>query len=104
MINNEYVIVAIINSNIVGYLAGTINEQVLYEMKQYGEINNMFVCDEYRGLGIGKKLIDKFKKYCKNKNIDSLKVVASMKNINAIKFYKKQGLNEFDITLTSKIK
>ncbi len=104
MINNEYVIVAIINSNIVGYLAGTINEQVSYEMKQYGEINNMLVCDEYRELGIGKKLIDKFKKYCKNKNIDSLKVVASMKNINAIKFYKKQGLSEFDITLTSKIK
>lgn len=103
LINNEYVIVAVLDKNIIGYLAGTINEKVSYEIVQYGEINNMLVDYEYRGLGIGKQLIDKFKEYCKNRNINNLKVLASTKNINAIEFYKKQGFGEFNITLTSNI-
>jgi ribosomal protein S18 acetylase RimI-like enzyme len=67
---------------------------------QYGEINNMLIDDKYRNHGVGKALVDKFKKYCADRNIQNLKVVASAKNKDAIEFYKKQGFNEFDITLT----
>lgn len=100
LINNEYVIIALKDENVIGYLAGSINEKGTYELIQYGEINNMLVDDKYRGLGIGKQLINKFKEYCKSKNITNLKVVASAKNKNAIEFYKRQGFNDFDITLT----
>ena len=47
----------------MGYLAGTINEKGSYEEVKYGEINNMFIKDECRGLGIGKLLINNFKDY-----------------------------------------
>ena len=100
LINNEYVIIALKGEDVVGYLAGSINEKGSYELIQYGEINNMLVDDKYRGLGAGKQLINKFKEYCKSKNITNLKVVASAKNKNAIEFYRKQGFNDFDITLT----
>lgn len=100
LIDNQYVAVAVLNDNIIGYLAGTINELGSYEMIQYGEINNMLVDNKYRGSGVGNQLINKFKDYCADKGIHNLKVVASAKNINAIKFYKKQGFEEFDITLT----
>ena len=100
LINNEYVIVAIENEKIVGYLAGTIPEKGSYELVQYGEINNMIVAEKARGFGIGKQLIDCFKEYCKEKNIHHLKVVASAKNQVAIDFYKKQGFEDFNITLT----
>ena len=100
LIKNEYVIIAVEDENIIGYLAGTINEKGSYELLQYGEINNMLVDNSYRGSGIGKQLINCFKEYCKTKNITNLKVVASAKNINAIEFYKKQGFKNFDITLT----
>ena len=103
LILNNYVIVALIDATPVGYLAGTINEKGSYEEVQYGEINNMLVDDNYRGYGIGKKLIDYFKDYCKENNIYNLKVVASAKNINAINFYKKQGFDNFDVTLTMNI-
>ena len=103
LINNEYVIIALNNANVIGYLAGTINEKVSYEMIQYGEINNMLVDNNYRGTGIGKKLINQFKEYCKSKDINNLKVVASAKNSNAIEFYRKQGFEDFDITLTMKM-
>ena len=103
LIINHYVIVAIKDDKIVGYLAGSINEKGSYEEIQYGEINNMLVDNNFRGLGIGKLLIDKFKQYCKDNNINNLKVVASAKNIKAIEFYKNNGFNDFDITLTTEI-
>ena len=103
LINNNYVIVAQLNNNIMGYLAGTINEKGSYEEVKYGEINNMFIKDECRGLGIGKLLINNFKDYCKTNRINNVKVTASFKNKNAIEFYKKNGFEEFDLTLTLKI-
>ena len=103
LINNSYVIVAELDNNIVGYLAGSINEKGSYEEVQYGEINNMFIKDKCRGLGIGKSLINNFKNYCKSNGINNLKVTASYKNKNAIEFYKKSGFEEFDLTLTTRI-
>ena len=103
LINNQYVIVAILNDEIVGYLAGTINEKGSYEEIQYGEINNMLVKDECRGYGIGKMLINNFKDYCRENNIYNVKVEASAKNENAINFYKKNGFEEFNTTLTMNI-
>lgn len=100
LINNSYVIVAILNNEIVGYLAGTINEKGSYENVQYGEINNMFIKDSCRGYGVGKSLVSEFKLYCKNNGINNLIVTASAKNKNAISFYKKNGFEDFNLTLT----
>ena len=103
MINNQYVIVAIQDNNVVGYLAGSIEEKVSYELIQYGEINNMLVSDSCRGMGIGKQLIDNFKIYCRENNIYNIKVVASYRNKDAINFYHKNGFEEFNLTLTTNI-
>lgn len=103
LINNHYVVVAIINNEIVGYLAGTINEKGSYEEIQYGEINNMFIKDKLRGYGVGKRLINSFKDYCKENGIDNLIVTASSKNSNAINFYKRNGFEDFNLTLTMNI-
>ena len=103
LINNHYVIIAEVDNEIVGYLAGSINEKGSYEEVQYGEINNMFIKDKCRGLGIGKSLINNFKNYCKSNGINNLKVTASYKNRDAIEFYHKNGFEEFDVTLTTKI-
>lgn len=103
LINNHYVLVALLDNEIVGYLAGSINEKGSYEEIQYGELNNMLIKEKCRGYGIGKILINNFKDYCKENNIDNIKVTASYKNESAIEFYKKNGFNEFDLTLTMKI-
>lgn len=63
----------------------------------------MLIKEKCRGYGIGKILINNFKDYCKENNIDNIKVTASYKNESAIEFYKKNGFNEFDLTLTMKI-
>lgn len=104
LIENHYVIIATLNEKVIGYLAGSINERGSYEEIQYGEINNMLVDEKCRGLGVGKLLIDSFKKYCKDNNIENIKVEASAKNINAINFYKKNGFEEFNVTFTMNLK
>lgn len=103
LINNHFVVVALLDDEIVGYLAGTINEKGSYENIQYGEINNMFIKDSCRGYGVGKALVNEFKMYCKSKGINDLIVTASAKNKSAINFYKKNGFEEFNLTLTMNI-
>ena len=61
LIKNHFVVVALLENQIVGYLAGTINEKGSYESIQYGEINNMFIKDSCRGYGVGKALVNEFK-------------------------------------------
>jgi len=103
LIEEAYVIVATLNDKIVGYLAGSINEKGSYEEIQYGEVNNMFINSECRGYGIGKLLINDFKKYCISNGIKDLMVTASARNTNAIEFYRRNGFNDFNITLTMNI-
>ena len=62
-------------------------------------ISDFIILEEYRKYGIGTKLFNEFKEYCKKNKIEELKVTASSKNINAIKFYQKNGFEEFETTL-----
>lgn len=62
----------------------------------------MYIDSGYQGQKIGTKLIDDFKNYLKSNNISNIKVIASSKNLNAIKFYKRNCLEEFNIELTQK--
>ncbi len=103
MLNNEIVYIALDKANVIGYLAGSINVQGSYVTKTLAEIDNMFVLESYRKDGIGTKLINAFKEYCIQNKIEELKVTASAKNENALSFYKKNGFNEFEITLKQKI-
>jgi N-acetylglutamate synthase-like GNAT family acetyltransferase len=103
MINNKYVVVATSKDVIIGYLAGAIKEKCTYTSAQYGEIENMFIESQYRDQGVGKALISYFKKYCIDKNIHNLKVLASAKNKAAQEFYKNIGFDDFEITLTMSI-
>ena len=103
MIKNEIVFVAQIEEKIVGYLAGSICEEISYITESFVELDNMFIDDEYRRFGIGTLLMDEFKKYCKEKNMQNIKVTASAKNSRAIQFYIKNGFEDYNITLKYKI-
>lgn len=103
MLNNEIVYIALAEDKIIGYLAGCINIQHSYVTKSLVEVDNMFILEDYRKYGIGSKLMNEFKSYCIQNSIEELKVTASAKNNNAIKFYKKNGFDEFEITLKQKL-
>lgn len=102
MIENEVVFLAMVNDNIVGYLAGIICK-TSYIKSKLSEIDNMFVLEDYRKKGVGQKLIEEFKKHSVSKGVDSIKVTASAKNKNAILFYIKNGFKEWNVTFRCKL-
>lgn len=99
LIENQIIYIALVDKEIVGYLAGSIHVENSYNTTSIAELDNMFILEEYRKYGIGTKLFNEFKEYCKKSNIQELKVTASSKNKNAIKFYQKNGFEEFETTL-----
>lgn len=71
-----------VDNNIIGYL----NFSQMYEN---AELNQIFVKDDYRKLGIGSKLMAFFLSQCFNCSSISLEVRCS--NVAAIKLYEKFG-------------
>jgi len=77
----------ILNSKLIGYLAGTAEED-LYE--RFGYIGEVFVSKEFRNKGIATKLKDKFIEFLKSKKITLCRIDVSPDNL-AQEAYKKWG-------------
>ena len=92
-----------IEENIIGYLAGCIHNKNECFTEQFAEIENMYIENEYRRLGVGTKLVEEFKSYCKENNIKYIKVSAWNDNIEAINFYKNNDFLEYEKTLVCKM-
>lgn len=103
MIQNQIVFVAEVEGKTVGYLAGSICEEVSLLIETFAELDNMYIDENYRRYGIGSLLINEFKKYCREKKIQNIKVTASAKNSRAIQFYMKNGFEDYNISLKYKI-
>ncbi len=101
LIENQFVIIALCDEKPVGYLAGSIYQDDTYSYYQGDtcELENMFVLEEYRALGIGTKLVNSFFEWCKSKNAKRCFVTAMLGNEKAIKFYKGKGFEDLTITL-----
>lgn len=54
-------------------------------------LDDIYIIEKYRGLGLGSKLIDTVFKMAKEENCKKVKWQVSNWNKNAIKFYKKKG-------------
>lgn len=102
-IDKDIVLIAIIDEKIVGYIAGQLNTEGTYNNIKQAELSNMYICDEYRNLGIGTKLFKELKNICIGNGMQEIKVVADYKNLKAIDFYKNNGFEEAEITLKQKI-
>ena len=101
LIKTQFVIVAILKEEIVGYLAGSIYQDDTYSFYEgiTGEIENMFVREKYRKLGVGTKLLNSFFDWCKRKNVKRCFVTALPDNKNAMEFYKNNGFENSTITM-----
>lgn len=60
------------------------------------EVQRIYVLQEYKGKHIGKMLMQKSIDIGKNKNLGYIWLGVWEHNINAIKFYEKQGFEKFD--------
>ena len=86
-LNKGAVVVAIVDSKIIGYLSGII-EKDLYE--KFGHIGEIFVSKEFRNKGISTRLKDKFVEFLKQKKINLCRIDVNPDN-PAQEAYKKWG-------------
>lgn len=94
MINEENGIcfVAEVNGKVAGYLAGCMRSNVpSYRPVKRSELENMFVAEEYRRMGVGSKLAEEFITWSKSKGAAKVYVSAYVGNEKAINFYQKVG-------------
>ncbi len=86
--------------DIVGYIAGGMIEKEDYTtVTKLAEGENMYVNESYRGHGIGGKLIESFEGWCRDKQVQRIRYVASAGNTKAIEFYKRKGAKEISVVL-----
>jgi ribosomal protein S18 acetylase RimI-like enzyme len=99
---NSCVFVAVVNKKIVGYLCGKLAKTGSFGRLptiSVAEIESFFVLDKYRSKGVGKKLYEKFIKWCKIKKVDKARLDVHPQNKLAIKFYKKDKFKDYYLTL-----
>ena len=72
-------------------------------LEAIAEVENMYILEPCRNLGIGDMLMDEFEIWAKSKNANFLRVVATVQNTKGINFYRKNGFNDLDLTLEKKL-
>jgi len=93
-------LVAVNGIKIVGYLVGGLCDSASYRLSVVSaELENMLVLEDFRGKGVGKKLVEEFLSWCKTNNVANISVTASAVNNRGIKFYKSLGFKDYNLTL-----
>lgn len=100
---------AIEEEKIVGLIVAIIldrNEE--YDMQvrpgKYGEIEKLYILEEFRGMGIGKELLRMAEEYLvDDQNCDFIEIVVFGDNKDALEIYKKKGYREREFVLLKKV-
>ena len=101
---DKCVFVAQVGDQIAGYIEGGISQSTSNrKIPKLAELEYMFVVEECRGTGVGEKLFDAFRDWCKEQGVGRLRTEASAKNVRAVNFYKKNGFAEYDLILERNI-
>ena len=79
-----------LNNSIIGVC-------VIHKIYDEAEIRYLSIHPSYQKRGLGKKLINQIMKECKNENIKSIFLEVSIKNKQALSFYKIFGFKTIDI-------
>jgi GNAT superfamily N-acetyltransferase len=81
-------------AEVEGKVVGMCTAQVLISTAEGGEaalIEDVIVSDEYRGMGIGKRLMTAVEKWAEKRHIHRLQLLADLGNTPALEFYAHLG-------------
>jgi ribosomal protein S18 acetylase RimI-like enzyme len=107
--NNDGIIyVAIEDSNVLGFVVGTISKpdricELTVDSSIKGRVEELCVTSKIRGNGIGKLLMDKIEEYLKNKGCKYIFIEVFGPNTRALNFYNKSGYNLRNLEVMKKI-
>ncbi len=90
--NSDFFVVAFYGSKIVGFVAGSSGWTFLGKI--FGEIHEICVLPEFRGMGIGTKFIEFAIDYFRSLGLGRVGLWVGEGNQTAIRFYKRLGFHE----------
>lgn len=90
-----FALVAEAGKEIVGYISITVKHTTFRRRNKLAVLDNLFIIDDYRGHGVGTRLLEEANDLLKKRNIERIQLFALHSNLKAIEFYKKNGFNEF---------
>lgn len=82
---------------IIGFIVGELFDKTEYWYRKincFAELDELYVDEEYRSKGVGSKLMDKFKEWCKEQGVDRISLEVSSTNVPSILFYQKHSFKE----------
>ncbi|AXE21359.1 GNAT family N-acetyltransferase [Runella rosea] len=85
----------------VGY-ASVHAQWLLHHCGKVGEIQEMFVVDNYRSKGVGSLLIQELMKVAERENFKILEVTANKKRVDTHRFYERKGLEPTHLKFVKK--
>jgi ribosomal protein S18 acetylase RimI-like enzyme len=99
----EITYVAEEEDKLVGYVVGRIKEEQDRTLDRLGSIDQFFVTEAKRNLGIGRQLLDTLVEDLKANKCIGLEIYAYASNKEVIEMYKRHGFNERTVGLVKKI-
>ena len=99
---NNYLLVAIVDNEIVGYLYGFIKDDGTYNNK-ISKLDALYVEEAYRKNKIADSLIKQFKEWSKEKQAIKMEVNVCSDNVKAKNLYNKNDFKSFQETLVAKL-
>ena len=87
----------------VGY-ASVHAQWLLHHCGKVGEIQEMFVIEDYRSKGVGSLLVEQLKSVAERENFEILEVTANKKRLDTHRFYERQGLERTHFKFVKKMK
>ncbi len=92
------------NGEPVGFLLGKISENHPTALnKKIGDLSSLFVHEDLRGQGVGKRLCDRFKTFCSHHNVAQITVEAASFNYPTHEFYHRLGYVDYSVTMRLKL-
>lgn len=85
---------------IIGYVAGSVEKNITpISTVLRGELENIYIEEEFRSKGAGKLLTNALIDWCKSHNAQSIVVSAYIHNEAAVEFYKARGFKPLELKL-----
>ena len=93
--NEDYKFVSAIDKDkLIGFCSVVINHDIVEKQKPIIMLWNVRVAPEYRGKGVGKKIMNYIEEFGKERGVDFIFLGYDNDNQDARKFYKKLGYGE----------
>ncbi len=90
--------------NTIGYVFGWIERRNknYWKLTRFGYVAELFVKEEFRGMGVGRTLLEKAEKWFAEKRITKIFLDVEAEN-PALNFYKKLGYRELELRMVKEI-